>query len=140
MSTNPENQLNDLTYYEVELPKVIAGVRRGEKWQHEGRVSGNWFFPSNLSMDELSGFLREGSRVRLAPIPVVKPWTFNTRPREIIWVFKKGYISDRLITAWKDDGVEVGNYAFVTYGDLLADWLQRDGSICGDCVKPEGGK
>jgi len=69
---------------------------------------------------------------RPAPEPEPpKPWDFNTRPKEMIWVYKKGYISDRLITAWCDDGVEIGNYAKITYEVLLREWLQRDGSPCG---------
>lgn len=133
-------ETDDLSYYELELPKIIAGVRRWEKreWQSEG--SQNWYCPGDQSERHLRDHIASNYRVRLAPVPVVKPWTFNTRPREIVWVYKKGFISDRLITAWKDDGVEIGHYAFVTYDELLAEWLQRDGSPCGDCVKPEGGK
>lgn len=133
-------ETDDLTYYEHDLPKIIAGVRRGEKWEYRDHQATEWRERNDKSANEMARMLRHGYRVRLAPVPVVRPWTFNTRPQELIWVYKKGFISDRLITAWKDDGVEIGHYAFVTYDELLAEWLQRDGSPCGDCVKPEGGK
>lgn len=129
-----------LSYYETELPKIIAGVRRGEKWEYKSRVEESWYLPDDQKAEHLYWTIYSGYRVRLAPVPVVRPWTFNTRPLGMTWVYKKGFISDRLITAWKDDGVEIGHYAFVTYDELLAEWLQRDGSPCGDCVKPEGGK
>lgn len=60
-------ETDDLNYYETELPKIIAGVRRGEKW--EWKSGDTW-----ISGDDLPNFLRHHSsvRVRLAPVPVVK--------------------------------------------------------------------
>ncbi len=63
-----------------------------------------------------------------------KPWSFNTRMKRPIFVHKKGYISDRLITAWKDDRVEIGTYATVTYEELFREWLRQDGQPCGEYI------
>lgn len=64
---------------------------------------------------------------------VWKPWEFNTRPRgQAVFVYKKGFIMDCLITAWHDNGVTIANQASkVGYGDLMRDWLQSDGKTCG---------
>lgn len=60
------------------------------------------------------------------------PWDFNSRPRHLVWVYKKGYITDRLITAWRDDGVETGDYAKISYEELFDKWIRRDGKTpCG---------
>lgn len=67
-------------------------------------------------------------------ISICKPWEFNSRPRDVVWVFKKGYITDHLIVAWRDDGVVLVNktgYFSLTYGELMGSWEQRDGSPCG---------
>lgn len=72
----------------------------------------------------------------MSTITAYVPWSFETRPMEVVWVWKKGYISDRMITAWKDNCVEIGGYAVPTYEELFQEWQQRDGSPCGQQVEP----
>lgn len=66
----------------------------------------------------------------------VKPWSFENRPHWPVWVYKKGFISDRLITAWKDDRVEIGNYAAPSYEELLQDWVCSSSAPCGHTPTP----
>lgn len=82
--------------------------------------------------ENLNYFLERPHRPK--PKPTVIPWEFNTRPLGCVWVARKGYISDRLITAWKDDGAVIGDYESLSYEKLLNDYVQRDGSPCGQTI------
>ncbi len=134
----------------AEWRDLVAGVdtwMRGDEWQDP---NGGWHNLEPILEGSLFRGLTKGRR-RVAPkvdevlnaewTPPVSEmisleWRFKTAPRDrLVWVYKKGYITDRLITAWRDDGVEIGNYAKVTYAELLKDWLQRDGSPCGPPAK-----
>ncbi len=70
------------------------------------------------------------------PEPVWRAWTFKTRPKgQTVFVWRNGFITDRLIVAWSDDGVTIAatdssNYK-VSYDDLFENWNQMDGSKCG---------
>ena len=66
--------------------------------------------------------------------PAVIPWDFNSRPREVVWVYRKGHITDSMITAWGDDCVVISTKngpVTQTYRNLLENYLQRDGTPCG---------
>jgi hypothetical protein len=66
------------------------------------------------------------------PKPEYVPWTFETRPMECVWVYKKGFITDRLIIGWRDDGVIVAGYDDpFSYSAVFDLFLQRDGTPCG---------
>lgn len=69
------------------------------------------------------------------PAPEYVPWTFETGPRDrLVWVHKKGYFTDRLIIAWRDNGVEIGHYGenvTVMYQDLFDNWLLQKNEPCG---------
>lgn len=71
---------------------------------------------------------------RPKPKPVTRPWDFNSRPREVVWVFRKGYITDSMIVAWGDDYVGIGHKELIyklSYQELFYNYKQRDGSVCG---------
>lgn len=123
MNTNPDP--DPLSYYETELPAVIRGVRNGEKWEV---FYGRWEAPQ----ETLEYYIRNSRKIRLAPKPTLRPWTFETRPEGMIWVHNKdqSYFS-RLITVWGPGSVELAGYGRVTYDELFTDWLQRDGKPCG---------
>jgi len=76
---------------------------------------------------------------RPKPEPVSRPWDFNSRPREVVWVYQKGFITDSMIVTWGDDAVVIATkhgMALVPYGDLFNKWLKRDGSPCGTTEEP----
>lgn len=76
--------------------------------------------------------LHEGGKV--FPLPVTRPWDFNSRPLETVWVYRKGFITDSMITAWGDDKVVISTKhgdLLQSYDQLLKDWLRRDGTPCG---------
>ena len=73
-----------------------------------------------------------------SPEKKVIPWTFNTRPKEPTFVYRKGYITDSMIVAWGDDVVVIATkhgLIDVTYDELLSDWLRSGGSVCGKEVE-----
>jgi len=75
-----------------------------------------------------------GYEWRVKPEPRYVAWDFNSRPREVTWVYRKGFLTDSMITAWGDDVVIIATKhgpVPQSYGALLNDWLQRDGSPCG---------
>lgn len=140
-------ETDDLSYYEHELPKVIAGVRRGEKWEYLPHLSELWRQRTDQSVGELLHILFRGNRVRLAPVPVVKWWDCPADVPFPCWIQGEtlsGMIS-MLVVAITDKGVMVNDRSGVLmlfWGELkvqgrkhstdLRDWR--------DCVKPEVGK
>ena len=90
--------------------------------------TGTWWDVSN---PEWSLLLCE---YRPKPEPVSRPWDFNSRPREVTWVYCKGHLTDSMIVAWGDDTVVIATkhgLAKQSYDELFRDWLLRDGSPCG---------
>lgn len=94
------------------------------------RIVADRFFLHSCSIPYRGSSVRRSQR---SPLRCV-PWSFATRPKEPMWVWKKGHISDRLITAWKDNCVEIGHYETVTYEGLYVDWQRRDGLPCGELI------
>lgn len=140
-------ETDDLNYYEHDLPKIIAGVRRGEKWEYRGFNGGpGWVQPATQHIDALERILNERVRVRLAPVPVVKWWDCASDVPVNCWIRSNRFPNSRYFATmicadgiWAPNGC--GNHLFswarLSDGDMehstdLVHWSP--------CVKPEGGK
>lgn len=133
-------ETDDLTYYELELPKIIAGVRRGEKFEHD-RKCDQWFEPSpaNQNPTELSYYIKTGHRVRLAPVPVVKFWDsiadiptgpVYVRPKlqpDVAW----------LIVGIAPEGIAYSQHSIATWAYIKQVEMQHSTDLrnWSDCVK-----
>lgn len=140
-------ETDDLSYYETELPKVIAGVRRGEKWEY--RDGSTWLESRYQSLFNLKEFLiyHPTCRVRLAPVPVVKTWdSVEDFPLDAYWLRERDTGNIYRIEGCTGGGVVYssrGNWPKVMEWDELErfDWAPMGAaSNWKPCVKPEGGK
>lgn len=146
-------ETDDLSYYETELPTIIAGVRRGEKWEYNPGTG--WFEPANHALDNLALFLtRYNYRVRLAPVPVVRLWSEPADvPGPICWIRMRDRTDEDttaknlegLIVAISDIGFSIQTGSVQTVGWSQIEKLSKcehstDRIHWSPCVKPEGGK
>lgn len=71
--------------------------------------------------------------------PVYHQWTAENHPPENVWVKKRGSENHEggLITEWGKEWAYVSTSGGpVSFEDLLFDWVQRDGTPCGNLVQP----
>lgn len=139
----PSQPSDDLNYYEHYLPKIIAGVRRGEKWEFFN--AGVAWCPG-YSIDQFQQLLKEGFRVRLAPVPVVKWWDCMLDIPTPCWLAstsdaRRAY----LVVEVSPDGVWTSNgggHQWWTWQRLRKPDIRHSTDLChwSPCVKPEGGK
>lgn len=141
---DPHQMNDDLDYYENTLPKVIAAVRRGEKWEYRDGIT--WSEARYQSLFNLKEFLiyHPTCRVRLAPVPVVKWWDSGAdipagpvyvRPKlqpDVAW----------LIVGIGPEGIAYSQASRATWDYIKQVEMQHSTDLrnWSDCVKPEGGK
>lgn len=129
-------ETDDLNYYEHDLPKIIAGVRRGEKWELEALSGETWYPKEGLS--ELLACVSAARRVRLAPVPVVKTMTVDELIenyddlREFVRVICLQLQKHRGLSDGQKD--ELFQLSYRKYVQHDVEKQPRP------CVKPEGGK
>lgn len=141
---------DDLSYYETELPRVIAGVRRGEKWeimwmeQPDGEPK--WVNPTRHDINYLLDQLNAGGyRVRLAPVPVVKEWdSVEDFPAATVWLrWKNNRKEPMMALGVTEEGIQyAGRGSIRTAAWENMEKLEHSTDLRNwhPCVKTEGGK
>lgn len=119
---------NEFTPEQLQTQAAFAAWQLGEPIQYE--MAGRWLDFASQNRPNICQF-----DWRPAPKPAPpRPWEFNSRPLGVVWVYKKGFVTDCMIMTWGDDVVVVATkhgLEWVNYDALLANYLQRDGSPCG---------
>lgn len=70
------------------------------------------------------------------PEPEYVPWTAETFPTDRpVWVKFKDEEGAALITQFNEDCAIIGDVGWRAYGDLFRNWLQHNGSPCGELKK-----
>lgn len=144
-------ETDDLSYYETELPKIIAGVRRGEKWEimwmEVPSEERKWTIPMKDTLEFLYVQIESGQyRVRLAPVPVVKWWDRMLDIPTPCWLASTSDTTRAyLIVEVSPDGVWTSNGGgnqWWTWQRLREPDIRHSPDLChwSPCVKPEGGK
>lgn len=143
-------ETDDLNYYETELPKIIAGVRRGEKWEVMwlNPPDGNpkWVNPIRHDLEYLLDQINyRDYRVRLAPVPVVRPWSEPADvPGPVCWLRGKPEEGmnqvQRLVTIVSSYGGDFSHGGRFTWEEIHKWEHSTDRIHWSPCVKPEGGK
>lgn len=114
----------------IDLRDAIDAKLNRKPWQFRHRSVEGWTDARDgCVIDTQSDLL-----YRPKPEPKVRPWSFETRPMDAVWVYRRHFITDSQIVAWGDDCVVIATKHGLLnqgYDQLFDDWLQRDGSPCG---------